>query len=484
MLRFGIVDNNHDASIAVIENNHILFASQSERFSGIKNDPVLTPSLIRYVKDKYGTPDEVHYFETPYNTHHFLNGQFHRVRTKRKVEQYLRDTFQTSRISFQDHHLSHAATGFHTSDFDNATIVVADAIGQNDTVSIYTASTEEGFKRIFRLKYPDSIGLFVSAMTARLGLTPCRDEYILMGMAAYGRPIYKQRILNDFFSRFDVDLRLKIDCHRSIDHWGDFPETEYFNIAASVQSIFEDYVLELIKYARLHTSSENLVLGGGCFLNCVANSKIAQLGIFSNIWINPNPGDGGSALGAVSLETGCLEYTNSFLGYEITPKYQIREAVDVLLTGNPVGFASGKAEFGPRALGNRSLLLDPRLLDGKEILNIHKQRQAFRPFAPIVLEDHATDFFNLLDVDHRFMQYTVTQLSDELHATRHIDSSARVQVVNKSSGLIYNLLKYWYDQTGCPVLVNTSLNIKDKPIVNDEADARSFELNYEIPVFS
>jgi carbamoyltransferase len=317
-------------------------------------------------------------------------------------------------------------------------------------------------------------------MTQRIGLKPQEDEYILMGMAAYGDPTrLKDRILEEMWD----NNKLSINLHRGCTHWAEELNgiQDLFDIAAATQSIYEDQFRMLLQKTKDLTGATRIALAGGCALNCLANTIAWEY--FDDVWIFPNPGDSGSSVGAVLAYT-CynLTWENCYLGYNITGKYPVDFVLKDLLKGIPVGVANGRAEFGPRALGNRSLLADPRSDVIKTRVNDIKKRQQFRPFAPAILEEHASEYFDL-KYPSRFMQYAVKCLKpDELPAIVHHDNTSRVQTVSKDGSGFRQLLEAWYEATGCPVLLNTSLNIKGQPIANDRRDADLFSKYYNVPV--
>jgi carbamoyltransferase len=238
--------------------------------------------------------------------------------------------------------------------------------------------------------------------------------------------------------------------------------------------------------ARNFNWSKNLVYMGGVALNCAANSRIGNY--FDDIWIMPNPGDAGSSMGAAALAYGGrLNWTDAFLGHNIPGAYPVNDALDILLTDRIVGVASGRAEWGPRALGNRSLLADPRGTDIKEKVNDIKKRQQFRPFAPVILEELADTYFDMPCGwnNSRYMQTIARCRVPELFpAIVHYDGTSRVQTVPKDGSGIRELLEKWYLMTDCPMLLNTSLNIKGEPMVNDRSDADRFEQRYGVKVVS
>lgn len=485
---WGISALNHDASIAAIQGDKILFAAHSERYSGIKNDRYLNYLLVQEALT-YGHPDEIVWFEKPFlkKTRQFYAGQWNEVKSI-MPRSYLAQFGINSTISYVPHHLSHAAAGYYTSGFDNATIVVVDAIGEWDTISIWSAAGNK-LKKVQSCVYPNSIGLLYSAMTDRIGLKANEEEYILMGMAAYGNPIYYNDIKNDFIEEMSGgNLVLKENTHVGIKWWKPELTTErdYMNIAASIQAITEDFMINISQYARKYLPSCNLVLMGGVALNCVANESIARLGMFDNIWIMPNPGDAGSSIGAVAAKLNRkLNWQHPYLGTNIDRPFDPIKVVDAILEHKIIGVANGRAEFGPRALGNRSLIADPRGSTIRDEVNNIKKRQQFRPFAPIVMEDHVHKHFDMPVKTSPYMQFTAKCLQPNLFpAICHIDGTSRVQTLNKEQNpIFYAVLEEFYNRTSCPMLLNTSLNIKGEPLVNTWDDALRFQEVHNIHIF-
>jgi carbamoyltransferase len=321
-------------------------------------------------------------------------------------------------------------------------------------------------------------------MTERVGLRPLDEEYILMGMAAYGHPHHVNDIFKDLIDDDDI-LTFKQNLHVGVskEFLKDAKETD---IASSSQNIVEYMITLVVSKAKSLGRSKNLVYGGGVALNCLANRLLGN--IYENIWIMPNPGDAGNSLGAACLGYGTkLNWSNAFLGHDITGDYPVHRLLDVLLTDRMVGVASGRAEFGPRALGNRSLLADPRGNDIKDRVNEIKRRQKFRPFAPIILEEYVHDYFDMPKSwkNSRYMQVIANcKYPDQFPAIAHADKTSRVQTVPKDGSGIRELLEKWYVITECPMLLNTSLNIRGEPMVNDRADADRFEKLYGVTVLS
>jgi len=481
MITWGISANSHDAAVAVFDNNSLMFASQTERFSGIKNDANIPASMLQYLKKKYGDPKEVFWYERPLSKtfRQLWAGQGWKWRDN-DIRTYLEDRDITANITYTDHHLSHAAAAYYTSRFRECAVLVVDSIGEWDTVSVWKASDSK-LKKVWTRSYPNSLGLFYSAMTQRVGLKPQEDEYILMGMAAYGDPHrLKDQMYADMFSNDGVKKNL----HRGYANWLFSLNTtqDLFDIAAATQWIYEREFEKLLMIARHHTGSDNLALAGGCALNCVAN--VLAWRQFKDVWIFPNPGDSGSAVGAVlAHKKKHIKWNHCFWGHNISGNYPVQKALLDLTTTGIVGVANGSAEFGPRALGNRSLLADPTTLDMKEKVNTIKQRQQFRPFAPVILEELADEYFDLKGKDSRYMQYAVKCLKPEsIPAALHVDGTCRVQTVPYSNHGLRVLLEEWYELTGCPVLLNTSLNIKGQPMVNDLWGAKCFEERYNVNV--
>jgi len=490
MITWGISANSHDAALAVFSDDGLEFASHSERFSGVKNDAHLNDKLIEYAK-KWGEPDEVIWYERPFvkTLRQLRAGQGFKYLGKNNISKYLGSYGISAPIRYTDHHLAHAAAGYYTGPFTEASVVVIDSIGEFDTLTIWNASEEKGLRRIYSQQYPHSIGLWYSAFTQRIGLKPQEDEYILMGMAAYGDPLrFFDEIMKEFIYVVDQDssprIKFKHNLHRGCLWWRPELNTpqDLMDIAAAVQAIYA-YLLKVVSnWARWKSPSGNLVLMGGCALNCAANSTIYK--DWNNVWIMPNPGDAGSSIGAVlAHKKEFMPMDHVYTGYEIEGEYPVEEVLHELLTTGICGVANGRAEFGPRAFGHRSLLADPRGADIKDRVNNIKQRQLFRPFAPAVLEEHAATYFD--GPTGPFMQYTSTCKDPGLPAITHGDGTSRVQAVSANQSMGFRkLLERWYEETGCPVLLNTSLNIKGKPIVNNLTDAKEFANMYGVKVFT
>ena len=481
----GINCLNHDAAVSVIEDGKILFAAHSERTSRQKNDMHLNDEIIKQAL-KYGEPDQIAYYERPWikKSRQLYAGQYSEVfNIDNLPSKYLSKWFKNTKINYIDHHLSHAAAGYYTSPYKEAAILVIDGIGEWDVLTIWHGKGKD-IKKLFSIKYPHSLGLFYSAATQAIELKPCEEEYILMGMSGWGKDKHWKQLETDLFETGKL-LKLKHNLHKGLGSYAD--KWEHFDMAASTQTLTEHILDKIIKHVQKTLPNvENLVYMGGCALNCVANGKILPK-YYNNIWIMPNPGDAGSSLGAAAALYGDhIEWDGPFLGNNIKGKYPIKKALKHLLNGEIIGIANGKAEFGPRALGNRSLLADPRGPKIKDKVNEIKRRQKFRPFAPAVMEEHAHEIFEMPVNRIPYMQYTaVCKYPDKYPAICHVDNTSRVQTVSKKDNPgFYALLEAFYKETGCPMLLNTSLNIKGQPIVDNEQHAAEFESHYNVKVIT
>lgn len=307
-----------------------------------------------------------------------------------------------------------------------------------------------------------------------------------MGMAAYGEPIYRDLIWQDFIATVDPPLiLLSQNVHRGIRGWR--PEIEDGpSIAASIQQITEELMVGLASWVAKAVRSKNLVLMGGVALNCVANTKIAESGLFEDVWIMPNPGDGGASIGAVAAYTAeRVGWVHPFLGHDIDRPFDVSRAAEALAAGEVVGIANGRAEFGPRALGNRSLVADPRGAGTKDKVNAIKLREPFRPFAPAVMAQHARDYFEVALPNSPYMQFVAkVRHPAQFPAICHEDDTARLQTVTQAENpSFYRLLEEFHKRTGCPMLLNTSLNLKGEPLVNTWSDAERFAAKTGVRVF-
>ena len=468
MIILGINETSHDASVSLIKDGEILFAGHAERYSKQKNDWYINDSLIKDAL-QYGVPDKVAYYEKPLlkASRLLLRGGAGEWMPRFEIKGIPRKSFS--------HHYSHAAAGYYTSRFDDAVIVVIDAIGEYNTSTIWTGEGNK-IKLKYKQNYPVSFGLFYSAFTQLIGLMPNQEEYIMMGMAAYGDWTKYYKRVDEYFPKYNQQ---KYNFHKGITDWGWITEEDKFDIAAAVQVVYEQRLNEFMRMAHSITGKDNLVFMGGCALNSSANTLLWN--IFKDVWIMPNPGDAGSSLGAAAALYGKhIEWKSPYLGYDLGGEYPVQQIVDGILKDGIVAVATGKAEYGPRALGNRSILADPRDPLIKNKVNLIKQRELFRPFAPVVMAEHASKWFDM-NFESPYMQYTVKCLQpDKIPSVVHADGTSRVQTVTKEQHRgLYRVLNKFYLQTGVPILLNTSLNIKGQPLLNDEKDVLDWQAHYK-----
>jgi carbamoyltransferase len=489
----GISAGFHDAAATVISSTgDIVFAGQSERYSKQKSDADISLSLLNEID--MSKVDTIAYYERPLvkQLRQLYSGQgieWDKLTTRQILEAQLGyNRINGRKLRSFNHHLSHAAAGFQTSTFDRATVVVIDAVGEFETITIWGAEYDSKgrakYQKLWQQNYPHSIGLFYTGVTQRVGLRPLDEEYILMGMAAYGNRNVSNRMRFDLLDdEWEVTFKDNLHTGLALKYLSDYSDMD---LAAGAQDLAEDLILNVMLRARKFNFSQNLVYMGGVALNCAANSRVGAY--FDDIWIMPNPGDAGSSLGAAALAYGGrVNWCNAYLGHDIPGAYPVNDLLDELLTKQIVGVASGRAEFGPRALGNRSLLADPRGKEIKEKVNDIKRRQQFRPFAPVILEELADQYFDMPRGwgDSRYMQSVARcRVPDLFPAIVHHDGTSRVQTVPKDGSGIRELLEKWYVMTGCPMLLNTSLNVRGEPMVNDRADADRFEQLYGVKVLS
>ena len=447
----GFSHGFHNAAWAKVQGDRILFAQETERVSRKKFDAEL--GFIPLTIDA--------------DVHVFYENIYKKNDRRISFSQPPAQTKYLHQYSYmRKHHESHAASAYYTAPFsEDVVCVVIDAIGEWDTCSIWRVN-DGILEKVWSKKYPFSLGLFYSAITKRVGLQPNCDEYITMGMAAYGEPCV------DMLWCFNDDVNL----HKGFTleaFKGETPE----DIAASAQMHLETEIIKIMAIAS--TYGKNLCYAGGVALNCVANSKFAHM--FDRVWIFPNPGDAGASLGcALAHNKRQVEFKDTFLGTMIDRRLNPREVVDHLLKHKVVGVANGRAEFGPRALGNRSLLGDPRY-NIKNTVNKIKRRQKFRPFAPAILAEYYDEYFE--GFANEYMQF-VSWAKHDYKSVTHVDGSSRVQLVYPNDNCRLRLiLEEFFSRTGVPMLLNTSLNIKGEPMVDTWEHALEFEKKYGVRVF-
>ena len=466
----GINETSHDASVSLIKDGEILFAGHSERYSKQKNDWYNNKEIILDALN-YGTPTHIAYYEKPQlkRSRLILRGGAGDWKPNIPID---------LPIKYFKHHYSHAAAGYYTSSFKDAVIVVLDSIGEYNTSTVWSGE-ENKIKLKYKQNYPVSFGLFYSAFTQLIGLMPNQEEYIMMGMAAYGDKDKYYHKVNEYFPSIHSQ---KYNFHKGITDWGWITEQDKFDIAAAVQFVYELRLAEFMNMAKFITGKNKLVFMGGCALNSSANTMLWRL--FNDVWIMPNPGDAGSSLGAAAALYGKhIKWETPYLGYDLGGKYPVNEIVQGILKDKIVAVATGRAEYGPRALGNRSILADPRDPSIKDKVNLIKQREPFRPFAPVIMEEYASKWFDM-NFASPYMQYTVKCLQPEkIPSVVHADGTSRVQTVNRHQHKdLWRVLNKFYLQTGVPVLLNTSLNIKGQPLLNDEKDIYEWEKTYNFKI--
>ena len=568
----GISAFYHDSAATILVDGKIIAAAQEERFTRIKHDSNYPFNAVDFVLKFAGLKleevDSIIFYEKPFLKFERLLETYVAFAPKgfksfcKAMPIWLRDKlFQKKilfnelqkhdknfkdqkKIYFSDHHLSHAASAFFPSPYEEAIVLTADGVGDwaTTTVAIGKSNNLEIKKEIH---FPHSLGLLYSAFTYYVGFKVNSGEYKLMGLAPYGQPIFEEKILqnlidikddgtfrlnqkyfnystgltmtnNNFHNLFEQPPR-----NASSDKLTQF----HMDIAASIQKVTEDIMIKLAKSLKNEFNIPNLCLAGGVALNCVANGKILKEKIFDNIWIQPAAGDAGGSLGAAlalwHLELQHKRIINpnddmqgSYLGPEYTQdeieeellkagavfevieeNELIEKTVENLSSGEAIGWFQGRMEFGPRALGARSILGDPRSSEMQKNLNLKvKYRESFRPFAPAILREDLNKWFDM-DTDSPYMLMvaninskkiiTMTDKEEnlfgieklnvkrsEIPAVTHVDYSARIQTVHKETNLKYfKLLSKFKEKTGCPILVNTSFNVRGEPIVNTPLDA-------------
>jgi len=566
----GISAFYHDSAAALVEDGRIVAAAQEERFTRKKHDSSFPKNAIAYCLEEAGAElddlDHAVFYDKPFlkferllETYLALAPRgfpsfrmamplwlkeklFQKSLLKGELKKFAQ-SFDANRLLFCEHHLSHAASAFYPSPFENAAVLTMDGVGEWATTSAAIGSGKN--LQVFReIHFPHSLGLLYSAFTYYTGFKVNSGEYKVMGLAPYGEPKYKKLILDNLIdlkpdgsfrldlSYFDYCTGLTMTNERFSALFGQpvrVPDkllTDFhMDVAASVQAVLDEVVLRLTRSLAKETGAENLCLAGGVALNCVANGKVLLDGAFENIWIQPAAGDAGGAIGAALAAAHIFKdqprKTNggdgmfgSFLGPSfsqaeiqqrlhnsgarfavLSEDEMIAKTVAALADQQAVGWFQGRMEFGPRALGARSILGDPRAPTMQRNLNLKvKYRESFRPFAPSVLREDVSDWFDL-DSDSPYMLlvsgvrkdrcrsmtpdelvlFGIDKLNiarSEIPAVTHVDYSARIQTVHANTNpLFHRLLTGFKEKTGCPVLVNTSFNVRGEPIVCTPEDA-------------
>ena len=567
----GISAFYHDSAAALVVDGEIIAAAQEERFSRKKHDPSYPFNAVNYVlaegKLKLSEVDHIVFFEKPFLKFERLLETYMAFAPKGfksfslsmplwlreklfqkkflfdKLKQHDENFKDIKKIKFSEHHYSHAASAFYPSPFENAVVLTLDGVGEwaTTTVAIGKKNKLEMIKEIY---FPHSLGLLYSAFTYYTGFKVNSGEYKVMGLAPYGKPKYKDLIIQNLMDlkedgSFKLNMKffnyatgLTMTNKKFSDLFGhpvrnpkkDLLEDFHMDIAASIQSVTEEIVIRITKNIASEYKIKNLCLAGGVALNCVANGKILRQKIFDDIWIQPAAGDAGGSLGAAlaywhhELKKPRENFQDQMKGAYLGPKLSEKNVEDQLKklkarytkkssseissivakelsNGKTVGWFQGRMEFGPRALGGRSILADPRSDKMQKELNLKiKFRESFRPFAPSVLREEVSNWFEL-NYDSPYMllvsdvkrekQITMSEKDSKLFgidklnirrssipAITHVDYSARIQTVHKETNLkYYNLINEFKKITDCPVLVNTSFNVRGEPIVCSVEDA-------------
>ena len=566
MYILGISAFFHDSSACLIKDGKILAAIQEERFSRKKNDSNFPKNVISYFLENYQISlndiDYIVFYEKPFLKFERLIETYVKnsprgfksfvksipfwVKEKLYQKKIILDNLvkldeafkkKNCNLLFSNHHLSHAASCYYPSPFDDAVILTLDGVGEWTTTAIYIAEKNKILLKE-KIDFPNSLGLLYSSFTQYLGFKINEDEYKVMGLAPYGKPIYKEKIFSDMVKVKDngfFELNMKYFnyetgltmINKEFENFlgkktrkkSEPIEKFHKNVAASIQAVLEEVIFKIVKYIKGKYQKENLCLAGGVALNCVVNGRLQNDKIFKNIWIQPAAGDAGGSLGAALLiwyqkldNLKKVENSdgmqNSLLGRSFTQSeiehelhslksnfdtYDENKLIDIvsnhLIDGKTIGWFQGREEFGPRALGSRSIIADPRNPNMQKILNLKiKFRENFRPFAPAILEEECHKWFEM-DYKSPYMLFvanlkdeqkiqldikkslTLNEIRSTIPAVTHVDYSARVQTVNDTNGKFYSLIKNFYIKTGCPVIINTSFNLNREPIVGTIKDA-------------
>ena len=546
MYNLGISCYYHDSAAALLKDGHVIAAVEEERFSRKKFDDGYPKMAIDWCLNECAISpeqiDSVAFYDKPilkferlldnyiavaprgmYSFLDTIPKWLHkRLWIKNEIKNHLKGF--NGNIIFPEHHMSHAAYAFYTSQFDESAILTIDGVGEWSTASFGIAKNNK-IQLTNDIRWPHSLGLFYSAFTYFLGFRVNEGEYKLMGLSSYGKPKYYDLIKENL-----IDVKNDGSIHLNMKYFaftydkvmtnenfaqlfgipprkeGQKTEQIHYDIGASAQKVLEDVMLKMVNHIYLKTKMKNLCMSGGVALNGVANYKILKNGPFDNVHIPPSPGDGGSAVGCAQYlyfvhnnKKRIIENNHSKLIQEnvyVGPSYNdediikfldsnnikyekfekqslLKKTAQLISTGNIVGWYQGKMEWGPRALGNRSILADPRNASMKDILNEKiKHRESFRPFAPSVLEEYASDFFDI-DIPSPYMLIVAKVKKPEIiPAVTHVDGTSRLQTVsNDANPLYYDLINEFYKITGVPVIINTSMNVMGEPIVNTPEQA-------------
>lgn len=539
MTILGISCYYHDAAAAIVKDGRLIAAAQEERFTRKKHDPDFPINAIRYCLNEAGIEasklDYVGFYDKPFTKFDrilqtyfatwprslpsFLKAMPVWIKEKIWVPQMITKHLDyEGLILFSEHHVSHAASTFLVSPFNEAAILTMDGVGEWDTTT-YGIGMGNDIQLLKSIHFPHSLGLFYSAFTYYLGFRVNSAEYKVMGLAPYGKPKYEDLIMKDLIDvkddgsfklnmkYFVYDRALRMTGKKFEQLFGqprrepESPLTQFHkDVAASLQKVTDEIVVKLTNHIYNETKMVNLCMAGGVALNCVANSKILQKAPFKDIFIQPAASDAGGAIGvALYIHNTLLgnermhRWSHAFLGPEYSDA-EIAEYLDeiginyesldrsellqrtaqFIAQQNVIGWFQGRMEFGPRALGSRSILADARNPENWQRVNLKiKFRESFRPFAPTVLEERMTDYFEF-DRASPSMLFVAQVREDKRNvpAITHVDGSARLQTIRREDhALFYDLIKEFERQTGCPLVINTSFNVRGEPIVCTPQDA-------------
>jgi carbamoyltransferase len=531
----GISSHFHDSAACLLQDGQLVAAAQEERFTRVKHDASIPRHAFLYCLREAGLRpadiDYVAYYENPFRK---LERQLwmglpdipitfpHRVHQldPHRPEREIRGTLGLEcPLVYTDHHRSHAASAFFYSGFPEAAVLTVDGVGEWDTLT-YGYGRGATLELTGCLEFPHSIGLLYSTITAYLGFEVNDGEYKVMGLAPYGKPVHTDTLFRLIRRHekdaFELDLRyfafLKTNRMyspeleallgrpaRAKESW---LEAFHMDIARSLQDVLETLLLEKTRYLHGLGYSENLCMAGGVALNCVANARILREGPFRRLFVQPGASDAGSCLGAAALahaeKTGTPPAVRRMKNLYLGPAYSHREirglfaesdvgfrdfhgreddllryVAEKLAANRVIGWFDHRMEFGPRALGARSILADPRVADMRDRINAAvKKREGFRPFAPSVLEERCAEFFEIDHVSPFMLETCQARYTEGFPAITHCDGSARVQTVNEEdNGRYYRLIRAFDRLTGCPMLLNTSFNLRGEPIVNTPMEA-------------
>lgn len=536
----GISCNYHDSAAALVVDGIPTKMIQEERLSRIKHDPSFPEKSIEFVLENNKSVDYVTFYESPllkferfifstlsfypYTRKQFKEGMLSFLKDKLWIRSKIHSIVDVDpeNILFIPHHLSHAASSYLCSPFDESIILSLDGVGEWATTTVGVANEDKGILISREIKFPHSLGLLYSTFTGYLGFKVNDGEYKLMGLAPYGNPIYVNRIKENLIDiKKDGSYRLNLNYfsfHKStnvpfnnkfIDLFGaprdpksnHLFEQRHADIAASIQKLTEEIIIKMVNDIYIPTQCKNLCISGGVGLNGVANYKILKETPIENIFIQPASGDAGAALGCALYTYYNLlgnkrkyvmnhvyygsEYSNdeikkylneNYIEYEyMSNKSLIQHASQEIYDGKILGWFQGKSEWGPRALGNRSIIADARRKEMLKKVNLSvKFRESFRPFAPSVLSQDADTLFDI-PIHHypsKFMLYVCPVKTSQLPAITHVDGSARPQIVENETNQIYHELLYEFKKlSGVGCFLNTSFNLSGEPMVDSPADA-------------